>query len=139
MTRSRLSPEQFANANSFESRTVTVGSDSVTFIVEKMTNGNAKIRACWNQKQVTEIDPSETECTVWEFDEWVLSWVPSPTFIKDGVTVTTRVMKTVTDSEGNEIEVPDEDATRVNVADFIAVNAVEIAGYAKDAFYLTKL
>lgn len=139
MTRSALSPEQFATANSFESRTVTVGSDSVTFVLEKMTNGNAKIRACWNQKQVTEIDPAETEYTVWDFNERVLSWVPAPTFEKDGVTVTTRVMKIVTDSEGNEIEVPDESATLANVADFIAVNAEEIAGYAKDAFYLTRL
>lgn len=139
MTRSALSPEQYATANEFEYRTVTVDTSTVTFVLEKMVKGNAKIRACWNKKQVTEIDPSETECTVWEFDEWVLSWVPSPTFTKDGVTVTTRVMKTIINSEGNEIEVPDEGATLANVADFIAVNAVEIAGYAKDAFYLTKL
>lgn len=139
MTRSRLSPEQFAIANSCEYRTVMVGTSPVTFIIEKMTNGNAKIRACWNQTQVTEIDPAGEECTVWDFDEWVLSWVPAPIFEKDGVTVTTRVMETVINSEGNEIEVPDEAATLSNVADFIAVNAVEIAGYAKDAFYLTKL
>jgi len=139
MTRSTLSPEQFANAHSLESRTVTIDNDTITFVLEKATNGNARIRVCWNQKQITEIGPGDTEYLVWDFDEWVLSWTPAPTFVKDGVTITTRVMKMVTDSEGNEKEVVDEDATRANVADYIVVNSGEILGYAKNAFYLPKL
>ncbi|MEN6293148.1 MAG: hypothetical protein ABFD07_14195 [Methanobacterium sp.] len=134
MTRSALSPQDFADENQFENRTVTVDNDSITFILEKMTNGNAKIRACWNQKQVTEINPNDEEGLVWDFNEWVLSWVPAPTFTKDGVTITTMATMIV-----DEKEVIDEATTKANVADYIASNAVEILGYAKNAYYLMKL
>lgn len=134
MTRSALSPEQYATANEFEYRTVTVDTSTVTFVLEKMVKGNAKIRVCWNSTQVTETDPNDTECLVWNYDEWVISWVPAPTFVYGGETVITMSTTTV---EG--VEVVDEATTMSNVADYIAVNAGEIFGYAKNACYLTKL
>ena len=134
MTRSAISPEQYATANSFEYRTSTVGASTVTFILEKMINGNAKIRVCWNSTQVTETDSNDTEYLVWDYDEWVMSWVPAPTFVNGETTVTTMSTTTV-----GGVEVVNEVTTMSNVADYIAVNAAEIFGYARNACYLTGL
>ncbi|MFA6769031.1 MAG: hypothetical protein WCR86_11500 [Parabacteroides sp.] len=134
MARSVLSPQQFASAKSLESRTVDVNGVSVTYILEKLVNGNAKIRVCWNQEQVAETGPGGDSYSVWNYDEWVLSWVPAPVFEKDSVSIQTMVTTTV---EGSEVI--DEATTKTNVADYIEVNAVEIFGYAKNACYLTKM
>ncbi len=94
--------------------------------VKKM---KARIAAVWDINQM-----SIEGDTRYRFLMEELTWTPPPTFVKDGVTVTTRVM-TVIDGK----EVVDEDATWNNILDYITLNAVEIMGYAKDAYYLTKL
>lgn len=139
MARSTLSPAQFADANSLENLTMDVDGESVTFILEKITSGKSRIRVCWNQIQVSEMDPNDVEYSVWDFDDYSILWNPAPVFEKDGVTITTRVMMTVTDSGGVETQVVDETTTRANIIDYISVNAAEILGYAKDAYYITKL
>lgn len=87
---------------------------------EKRKNGKVWIRVHWNI----------TECTIedqpnYKWNEWIISWVPTPTFEKEGVTIATKVK----DENGNV----DEDATEANILDYILLNAVEIVGYAQDA------
>ncbi len=139
MARSTLSPAQFADANSLENITMDVGGESVTFILEKTTSGKSRIRVCWNKIQVSETAPDGAVYSVWDFIDYQISWSPAPTFEKDGITLTTRVMTTITDTEGFETQVVDEAATRANIINYISVNAAEILGYAKDAYYLPKL
>lgn len=101
------------------------------FRFERTDSGITRIHVCWDINEISKIDEDGSSYTYWEYKEWHIEWIVPPTYIKDGVLITTRVENA--DGTTNKA------ATIVNIMEYININSVEILGYSKDAYYLKRL